>query len=288
MRGKLTRLHSANASVADCYSDILAELDLPASGISRLEGRMNLPKGIVSYPMPNDIDSTSTMMYYSAQVHLRKVLNQVHTDLYKAESECTLFRWNFVANPPPESRGERRTQWSTKVQEALVICLESWRAGLPSYMQWDDKDPPATDINVARLRAKYYGARYIIHRPLLHHALHPMAQKPAVPAGASGPAASPALSNVSSAQSHVSPSVAHAYQSEPMERWPSEMGPPLRTRSSQDPLPLLAKELDRKVYDACLTCVEAAMNSTTAFDGVPGRPIVTNIFGTAHAYVPIH
>jgi gamma-glutamyl phosphate reductase len=27
------------------------------------------------------------------------------------------------------------------------------------------------------------------------------------------------------------------------------------------------------------------MLSTVAFDGIKGRPVVTNIFGTAHAYV---
>jgi hypothetical protein len=39
-------------------------------------------------------------------------------------------------------------------------------------MQWDDGDPPSEDINEARLRAKYYGAKYIIHRPSLYYALH--------------------------------------------------------------------------------------------------------------------
>lgn len=70
-------------------SDILAELDLPASGISRSEGRISLPKGVFTLKLPNEIRAPSTMMmfYYSAQIHLRKVLNRVHTDLYKAESK---------------------------------------------------------------------------------------------------------------------------------------------------------------------------------------------------------
>lgn len=70
-------------------SDILAELDLPASGISRLEGRIALPKGRFTLSLPNEICAPSTMMmfFYSAQIHLRKVLNRVHTDLYKVESK---------------------------------------------------------------------------------------------------------------------------------------------------------------------------------------------------------
>ncbi|KAH1372036.1 hypothetical protein KXX49_000372, partial [Aspergillus fumigatus] len=39
-------------------------------------------------------------------------------------------------------------------------------------MKWKDADPPSNNINVARMRAKYYGTRYIIHRPLLYQALH--------------------------------------------------------------------------------------------------------------------
>jgi hypothetical protein len=70
-------------------SDILAELDLPASGISRAESRIGLPKGRFTLSLPNEISAPSTMMmfFYSAQIHLRKVLNRVHTDLYKVQSK---------------------------------------------------------------------------------------------------------------------------------------------------------------------------------------------------------
>ncbi|KAM5435681.1 hypothetical protein McanMca71_006316 [Microsporum canis] len=244
-------------------SDILAELDLPASGISRLEGRMNFPRGVFAHTIPNEIYAPNTMMmmYYLVQIHLRKVLNRIHTDLYKAEKQ-----------------GGEKARWSTKIQEALSFNLEQWRSGLPEYMRWEDSDPPAKDINTARMRGKYYGAKYLIHRPLLHHALHPMAPKPrnAVPA------ASPAQSTVSSSQSQVSPSLSHVHQAERMERYTSDMGPPVRTPSN-DPQPPLLSDLEPKVFDACMVCINAAMNSTVAFDGVEGRPIVTNIFGTAHA-----
>ncbi|KAI9045240.1 inositol polyphosphate multikinase [Aspergillus affinis] len=33
----------------------------------------------------------------------------------------------------------------------------------------------------------------------------------------------------------------------------------------------------------CRVCIESAIKSTEAFDGIEGRPIITNIFGTAHA-----
>ena len=71
-------------------SDILAELDLPASGISRSQDCISLPKGWFTLNLPNDISAPSTMMmfFYSAQIHLRKILNRVHTDLYKVDSKC--------------------------------------------------------------------------------------------------------------------------------------------------------------------------------------------------------
>lgn len=37
------------------------------------------------------------------------------------------------------------------------------------------------------------------------------------------------------------------------------------------------------ITEASQICVEAAMKSTVAFDGIMKRPVVTNIFGTAHA-----
>jgi hypothetical protein len=136
-------------------SDLLAELDIPASGISRSEGRIGPPKGKYTIDLPDDLSAPSTLMmlFYSAQIHLRKVLNRVHTDLYKVEEHG-------------------KTRWSSNVQEALSMNLELWRNNLPDIVAWNDKDPPSSDINAARMRAKYYGARYIIHRPLLYNALH--------------------------------------------------------------------------------------------------------------------
>ncbi|KAJ6171531.1 hypothetical protein N7470_000598 [Penicillium chermesinum] len=63
-------------------SDLLAELDIPASGISRSESQIGLPSRQYSLGFPDDTD----MLYYSAQIHLRKLLNRVHTDLYKVAS----------------------------------------------------------------------------------------------------------------------------------------------------------------------------------------------------------
>ena len=77
------------------HSDILAELDLPASGITRYEQlySTDLPKGVTlgdwSNPQLNEM-----MIYYSAQVQLRVILNRVHSLLYQMESP------SHPLNPP--------------------------------------------------------------------------------------------------------------------------------------------------------------------------------------------
>ena len=66
-------------------SDILAELDLPPSGISRLEDSMPLPSSITDSSTTEGAneDNPSMWMYYLAQIALRKLLNRAHTSLYK-------------------------------------------------------------------------------------------------------------------------------------------------------------------------------------------------------------
>ncbi|EER36403.1 C6 finger domain-containing protein [Histoplasma capsulatum H143] len=248
------------------YSDILAELDLPASGISRFEDRFSTHAGLFISTHELQTPDPLTMIYYVAQIHLRKVLNRVHTELYKAES--------------PDSKGPK-VSWTTKVQEALSCNLEAWRTGLPDNMRWEESDPPSSNIIIARMRGKYYGCRYIIHRPLLHHALHPMSKY--LP-GAANSIAPSSPSNMSSSQSQASPPSAHpALLSQNMERFPNDMGPPSRPGMLPDHQQLSLKSLDSKVRKACQACIDAAIQSTIAFDGVHGRPVVTNIFGTAHA-----
>lgn len=165
--------------------------------------------------------------------------------------------------------------------------LELWRTSLPDIMKWKDSDPPPKEINVARMRAKYYGARYIIHRPLLYHALHYAANPDAPPPPVDSPTAS-ALSGSKSQQ--VSPSMTHSQRASNMVRLSSDLGTMGRNSLSSRPgRAMTYRDLPTKLRRACKVCVDSAILSTEAFDGIDGRPVVTNIFGTAHAYVtPCH
>ncbi|GFF44604.1 C6 finger domain protein, putative [Aspergillus udagawae] len=292
-------------------SDILAELDLPASGISRAESRIGLPKGRFTLALPNEISAPSTMMmfFYSAQIYLRKVLNRVHTDLYKVERQQGSNNANpgsatnaagsasavnaaiaaITGNPSSKTTTTSNSsnyQWISNVQEILSMNLELWRNGLPEVMKWKDTDPPSNDINVARMRAKYYGARYIIHRPLLYHALHFAGLPNPNPACASVESpAGPVLSGSESRQ--VSPSLPRSQRASNMARLSSDMGiavhsaPPSFQGGSMGTIAY--RDLPPKLRRACKVCIDSAILSTEAFDGIKGRPIVTNIFGTAHA-----
>ncbi|KAJ5873638.1 uncharacterized protein N7473_013197 [Penicillium subrubescens] len=245
-------------------SDILAELDLPASGISRYEACIALPKGRFTLSLTDDIYAPNTVMmfFHSAQIHLRKILNRVHADLYKVEEQG-------------------QTRWSSNVLKILSENLELWRASLPISMEWKDSDPPSEDINVARMRAKYYGARYIIHRPLLYLALHC--------AGQSNPYASSVDSPTTPVADTVFGSNSQPISSSIIQNQKTAMNMDRTYRPAQ-PLNLSGGH-GQRTYDeppmrlrhACKLCIDSAILSTEAFDGIKGRPVVTNIFGTAHA-----
>jgi hypothetical protein len=140
---------------------------------------------------------------------------------------------------------------------------------LLGQLQWNDNDPPSTDRNHARLRAKYYGGLYMMLRPYLrlavlrewppsHHRQHPP-------------------------WSHNSSPAANGGNSMNMSR-----GVQMVDLSNDQ----------REMIDLACICIHAAIRSTIAFDriGAPEgsryegykstrteRLVLTNIFGTMHA-----
>lgn len=76
-------------------SDILAELDYPHSGLSAMEGTVNWPNNVLDEEASRKIVSETATdldminIYYSAQLFLRKHLNQIHTRLYGID--CMFF-----------------------------------------------------------------------------------------------------------------------------------------------------------------------------------------------------
>lgn len=72
-----------------------------------------------------------------------------------------------------------------------------------------------------------------------------------------------------------------------MARLSSEVRPALNPPPSDQAGgegPYTYRELPSELRHACKICIDSAILSTEAFDGINGRPVVTNIFGMGHAY----
>ena len=121
---------------------------------------------------------------------------------------------------------------------------------LPEDLKWEDTDMPAMSINQARLRGKWYGGQYIVHRPYLHKALE------------------------LDAEGQLDQYMQRKYEQSAYQA--RAMGPPPTTPA--DPT------LEFLLHSA-KTCIQAAQLSTLAFDGYSDhrRLTVTNILGTSHA-----
>lgn len=226
-------------------SDILAELRLPSSGIQTIENMLLLPHNMPdeekeSYEgltaLQQDIEDKdgydTILLFYTAQTFLRKRLNQVHKEMYG--NSCL-------------------EQTISQVREMLhehENILGYWRSTLPPQLTWVDDDPPPENILEARLRAKYWGARYVINRPFLDYALHIM---PHVKGGRS------------------------------VEDAATDVNENPREKAEIHLFNAIASMSENEIWMAAKRCIDAAMKSTVAFDNVPDRLIVTNIHGTAHA-----
>jgi hypothetical protein len=199
--------------------------ELPLTGISDYEFKVHFPIGVVETiaddgSIMQDMGDKPDLFYYSAQILLRTTLNKVHRGLYN-------------------KKGKPGKQLLESLEHYYEM-IEAWRRMLPPNFQWSDDDEPPTDINTARLRAKYYGARYVISRPILMEAINKDALDSA-------------------------------------NRSPSRRADVQQLLSPDQP------GLSSSLLKHCELCVEAAKHSTVAFDNVPDRLTVTNIWGTAHA-----
>src|SRR6478735_10921374 len=124
----------------------------------------------------------------------------------------------------------------------------------PSFAFRED-DPPADDILAARLRAKYWGAQVITYRPFIRQILQ-------FSHSIKNHASSPNFPSVSSEfRQDITAPVIH---------------PKARTHGDIDP----------QVVELAKKGIKALIESTRAFHGLGDkRPIITNVFGTAHACV---
>jgi len=205
-------IHFAFWSCLQLEGDIADEVELPLSSITGFENTQikEIPTSITLGPIPELGVRDDIFRCYSYQIQLRLIINSIHNTLYRSSKA-------------------RQTTLSSYIVMALDENLEGWRKTLNDW-DWDDSDYECSNINIARVRDKYYCAKKLIWRPVLYNALLQ----------------------------------GEALMSE--------------SQSSESPL-------NSDLLNGSKICVDAAIRSTTVFDRIPRRLIVTNYFGTAHAYV---
>jgi hypothetical protein len=222
----------ASYSCIQLESDILADLDLPSSGIVRLETMLPMPEAFPSVSSSHDdpAQSEDTLFHFTSQVYLRVRLNQIHKQLY---------------GPGCEGLSLAETRFILQQHETII---EEWQKNLPASMSWNLKDPSPTNILHARLRAKYWGARYLINRPFLDYILHIKPQRTLT-----------------------------------VDEAASDSHRKSRCEAEFHLFRAISEMSEEEIQTGYQTCIEAAVKSTIAFENVLGRLVVTNIHGTAHA-----
>ncbi|KAF2807843.1 uncharacterized protein BDZ99DRAFT_392311 [Mytilinidion resinicola] len=128
-------------------SDLLAELDLPHSGIVQFEEVVGLPGGF------EDEDEEGMgrdeLWYFLAEIALRRLLNRVSHLIYSKTSPNT----------------------SIAALEPLVAELEyqlaQWYEGLPLPVQFPHSRVPLSNHVQTVLRLRYFACRTIIFRPYI-------------------------------------------------------------------------------------------------------------------------
>ncbi|KAL4937456.1 hypothetical protein BDV06DRAFT_73440 [Aspergillus oleicola] len=145
-------------------SDLLAELDLPHSGIVNFEELVNLPGGFERDDDDEVVDKdhgdrdasdriasrvgNDELWYFLAEIALRRLLNRVSHMLYQKGSTLTL------ASLAP-------------IVSELDFQLSQWYEGLPQPVRFPLPHAPLSHPVQTVLRLRYFACRTIIYRPYI-------------------------------------------------------------------------------------------------------------------------
>ncbi|KAK5168687.1 uncharacterized protein LTR77_005996 [Saxophila tyrrhenica] len=141
-------------------SDLLAELDLPHSGVVQFEESMRLPRSFPYDPASsNGTDSppgNDDLWYFLAEIALRRLLNRVSHLIYSYTHRASN-SFSIAALEP--------------VVAELDYQLNQWYESLPLPVKFPrERVPAATQIQTV-LRLRYYACRTIIFRPYIQAVL---------------------------------------------------------------------------------------------------------------------
>lgn len=131
----------------DNCSDLLAELDLPHSGIVQFEESVGLPGGFENNG--EDPAGKDDLWYFLAEIALRRLLNRVSHLLYTKTTP-----------------GGLPTTLDAVVAE-LDFQLTQWYEGLPLQIQFPHATKVPSDPIQTVLRLRFFACRTIIYRPYI-------------------------------------------------------------------------------------------------------------------------
>ncbi|KAG9240110.1 hypothetical protein BJ878DRAFT_546595 [Calycina marina] len=127
-------------------SDLLAELDLPHSGIVQYEEMVGLPGGFEDEG--EESVGRDELWYFLAEIALRRLLNRVSQLIYSKDSMAS-------------------TSSLEPVVAELDFQLSQWYDSLPLPLQFPFGRTPLADPVQTVLRLRYFACRTIIFRPYI-------------------------------------------------------------------------------------------------------------------------
>ncbi|KAI9645342.1 hypothetical protein NHQ30_006078 [Ciborinia camelliae] len=127
-------------------SDLLAELDLPHSGIVQYEEVVGLPGGFEQED--EEGVGRDELWYFLAEIALRRLLNRVSQLIYSKDSMAS-------------------TSSLEPVVAELDFQLSQWYESLPLPLQFSYTRAPLADPVQTVLRLRYFACRTIIFRPYI-------------------------------------------------------------------------------------------------------------------------
>ncbi|KAH8681526.1 hypothetical protein BX600DRAFT_375253 [Xylariales sp. PMI_506] len=131
-------------------SDLLAELDLPHSGVVQLEEHVGLPGGFQGEE--SEAVGRDDLWYFLAEIALRRLLNRVSQLIYSKDSIAS-------------------TTSLEPVVAELEFQLTQWYESLPPTLQFPFTRAPLPDPVQTVLRLRFFACRTIIYRPYILAAL---------------------------------------------------------------------------------------------------------------------
>ncbi|KAK9324949.1 hypothetical protein V1517DRAFT_305610 [Lipomyces orientalis] len=150
-------------------SDLLAELDLPHSGIDVHEDKVGLPSGFISMPEAAALaPGTDDLWYFLAEIALRRLLNRVHHMLYSKTVKMPISSYHPI------------------VQE-LDFQLNQWYENLPAVLRFSFERRRLDNRFSTVLRLRYFACQSIIWRVYVEVTLQDeqLLQDPRIRMGAS-------------------------------------------------------------------------------------------------------